>query len=52
MKKDKQFIDDCPICAVVDEADKDERDINLTDLKEAFRKAKKQGAIVFDEFND
>lgn len=56
MAKDKQktilfssspfYFDDCPICQVMKKAEKQERSLSSEELKEAFKKAKKKGAVV------
>jgi len=45
-KPQEEFFDDCPICQVLKKAKNEGRAPNLAELKEAFKKAKEQGAIV------
>ena len=44
--KNEEFFDDCPICQVVKAAKEQGREPTLSELKEAFKKAKDNGAIV------
>ena len=45
-KKDEEFFDDCPICQAMKAAKEQGREPTEEELKEAFKKAKEQGAIV------
>lgn len=45
-----RFFDDCPICRAVREAEKKGRDLTEAELKEAFQKAKDEGAVVGGEW--
>jgi len=49
-KDDGEFFDDCPICQVMKLAKEQGREPTLEELKEAFKKAKEQGAIVGGEW--
>ena len=49
-KDDEEFFDDCPICQVMKAAKEQGREPTLEELKEAFKKAKEQGAIVGGEW--
>lgn len=42
----EEFFDDCPICQAMKKAKEEGRSPNLAELKEAFQKAKEQGAMV------
>lgn len=44
------YFDDCPICQAMKKAEENGRSLTISKLKEAFRKAKKKGAIVGGEF--
>ena len=46
-KEDPEFFDDCPICQATKEGK-----TSVEDLKEAFCKAKEQGAVVGDDLID
>lgn len=48
--KKEEFFDDCPICRAMKAAKEQERELTSEELKEAFRKAKEQGAIVGGEW--
>ena len=52
----EEFFDDCPICRLMKTTKEQRRKPTLEELKEAFRKAKEQGAIVggewFEEENE
>ena len=41
-----EFFDDCPVCQAEKRAQAAGRNATMMELKEAFRKAKDQGAIV------
>lgn len=41
--------DDCPICVALREADLENRELNLKEVKKAFKKAKKKSKL-FAEF--
>lgn len=43
---EEDYFDDCPICQALKKAEKEGREITLTELQEAIGKAQKQGAIV------
>jgi DNA invertase Pin-like site-specific DNA recombinase len=52
MEKDNdnfEFFDDCPICQAMKAAKEQGRELTLEELKAAFRKAKKKGAIIGGE---
>lgn len=53
---EKEFFDDCPICQAMKSAQKEGKELSSEELKEAFQKAKEQGAIVggslIDEMED
>ncbi|OGG08859.1 hypothetical protein A2154_02190 [Candidatus Gottesmanbacteria bacterium RBG_16_43_7] len=40
------YYDDCPICRAMKEAEKRDKNLTLPELKQAFVKAKDQGAVV------
>ena len=42
----EEFFDDCPICQLMKAAKEQGREPTLEELKEAFKKAKEQGAVV------
>lgn len=42
----EEFFDDCPICQLMKAAKEHGREPTLEELKEAFKKAKEQGAVV------
>jgi len=44
--QEEEFFDDCPICQAMKKAKAEGRSPDLTELKEAFKKAKEQGAMV------
>jgi hypothetical protein len=48
--KDEEFFDDCPICQVVKAAREQGREPTLSELKEAFKKAKDNGAVIGGEW--
>jgi len=46
----EEFFDDCPICRLMKAAKEQGREPTSEELKEAFRKAKEDGAIVGGEW--
>ncbi|TSC97077.1 MAG: Uncharacterized protein CEN88_195 [Candidatus Berkelbacteria bacterium Licking1014_2] len=51
--EEEHFFDDCPICQAMKEARGQGRESTMEELKEAFKKAKEQGAVVGGEwFNE
>ena len=46
----EEFFDDCPICRLMKAAKEQGREPTAEELKEAFRKAKEEGAIVGGEW--
>lgn len=40
------YFDDCPICQAMKKAEKQGRSLSSEELKQAFKKAKKKGAVV------
>lgn len=40
------YFDDCPVCQAMKEAEENNRALTVLEVKEAFEKAKKKGAIV------
>ncbi len=44
------FFDDCSICRAMKAAEKEGRNLNEAELKEAFKKAKDNGAVVGGEW--
>ena len=44
--KDNDYFDDCPICQALKKAEKEKKDLSKEEIMEAYKKAKKQGAIV------
>lgn len=42
----KFYFDDCPVCQAMREAEENNRELTALEVKEAFEKAKKKGAIV------
>jgi len=47
---DEDLFDDCPICRAMKLAKEEGRKPTLAELKEVFKKAKEQGAIVGGEW--
>lgn len=47
-KDDFEFFDNCPICQAMKQGKASAEE----EIKEAFRKAKEQGGIVFDKMSD
>ena len=47
---DEDFFDDCPICQLLKSVKKQGRDPTISELKEAFKEAKENGAIVGGEW--
>jgi len=47
---DEDFFDDCPVCGAMKFAQKHGRMPTPEELKEAFKKAKKKGAVVGGEW--
>lgn len=47
---EEDFFDDCPVCQTMKAAQKEGRSPTLPELKEAYQKAKDQGAIVGGEW--
>lgn len=48
--KKEEFFDDCLICRAMKAAKEQGRELTSEELKEAFKKAKEQGAIVGGEW--
>lgn len=48
--KKEEFFDDCPICQAMRMAQEQGREMTPEELKEAFKKAKENGAIVGGEW--
>lgn len=38
--------DDCPICRAMKDADQEGRELSMEELKDSFKKARDQGAVV------
>ncbi len=49
---DKFLFDDCPICQEMKKADRQGRNLTMSELKAAFQKARDQGAAVGGEWLD
>jgi len=49
-KKEEEFFDDCPICRLMKSAKEQGREPTTEGLKEAFKKAREEGAIVGGEW--
>ncbi|MBU2037120.1 hypothetical protein KJ866_02910 [Patescibacteria group bacterium] len=49
-KEDDFFFDDCPICRAMKAAEKEGRNLNEAELKEAFGRAKNKDAMVGGEW--
>jgi hypothetical protein len=49
-KDEKEFFDDCPICRLMKAVKEQGREPTPEELKEAFKKAKEEGAIVGGEW--
>jgi len=50
VNNEEEFFDDCPICRLMKAAKEQGREPATEELKEAFKKAKKDGAIVGGEW--
>ncbi|MFA6296358.1 MAG: hypothetical protein WC663_03320 [Patescibacteria group bacterium] len=48
----QEFFDDCPICQVAKKAQEEGRELEMGELKEAFKQAKEQGSLVRGEMFD
>ena len=48
--KKEEFFDDCPICRAMKAAQEQGRESTSEELKEAFKKAKEEGAVVGGEW--
>ncbi len=49
-ENEEEFFDDCPICQAMKLSKEQGREPTLEELKEAFKKAKDEGAIVGGEW--
>jgi len=45
-KNTKFYFNDCPICQAMKKAEDEERNLNINELHEVFKEAKRQGAVM------